>query len=343
MYYYFSDQIGTAQLIFNATSGAVCYDSDSTPFGYQMVYTSGCAQEYEFAGMELDSETASYATWFRNYEPNLGRWMSPDPLGGDITNPQTLNRYPYALNGPTTLTDPMGLDAAACGDPFYAEGNADCGSPGNGGWGWGGGGGGWGGGWGDAFGPYGLLCDDPEDPDNFCFTIYLPMPGAGIGGGGGGGGTAGGNSSGASAMGNGFSGPPWECSSNAIFLNSFDWTWKLGFELKTPLLQATATLNKNATTGETGSEVSVGVAGLGVGATVTQPPGVPINSDAGTAVATANAGPVSVNLNTWQVTTSWGGLVAKYARLGAALGVGGEISFNLARFRQLNAQCGVAP
>ena len=64
--------------------------------------------------------------------------------------------------------------------------------------------GGWGGG--DAFGPYGLLCDDPEDPDSFCFTIYLPMPGAGIGGGWGGGGTAGGNSSGASAMGNGLPG-----------------------------------------------------------------------------------------------------------------------------------------
>jgi RHS repeat-associated protein len=109
VYYYFSDQIGTSQLIFNATSGAVCYDSDSTPFGYQMVYTTGCAQEYEFAGMEIDSETDNYATWFREYEPNLGRWLSPDPLGGDITNPQTLNRYPYVANNPTTSVDPLGL------------------------------------------------------------------------------------------------------------------------------------------------------------------------------------------------------------------------------------------
>ena len=35
--------------------------------------------------------------------------MSPDPLGGDITNPQSLNRYAYVLNNPTTLTDPLGL------------------------------------------------------------------------------------------------------------------------------------------------------------------------------------------------------------------------------------------
>ncbi|MGH9404520.1 MAG: RHS repeat-associated core domain-containing protein [Terriglobia bacterium] len=40
-----------------------------------------------------------------------GRWLSPDPLGGDIPNPQSLNRYAYALNNPTTLTDPSGLDA----------------------------------------------------------------------------------------------------------------------------------------------------------------------------------------------------------------------------------------
>ncbi|HEV2499936.1 MAG TPA: RHS repeat-associated core domain-containing protein [Terriglobia bacterium] len=38
-----------------------------------------------------------------------GRWLTPDPLGGDITNPQSLNRYAYALNNPTTLTDPLGL------------------------------------------------------------------------------------------------------------------------------------------------------------------------------------------------------------------------------------------
>lgn len=40
------------------------------------------------------------------------RWLSADPLGGDISNPQSLNRYAYALNSPVTLTDPSGLCAA---------------------------------------------------------------------------------------------------------------------------------------------------------------------------------------------------------------------------------------
>ncbi|HXJ95146.1 MAG TPA: RHS repeat-associated core domain-containing protein [Terriglobia bacterium] len=41
------------------------------------------------------------------------RWLTPDPAGlaaVDLTNPQSLNRYAYVLNNPTTLIDPSGLD-----------------------------------------------------------------------------------------------------------------------------------------------------------------------------------------------------------------------------------------
>ena len=30
--------------------------------------------------------------------------MSPDPLGGKLTDPQTLNKYSYVRNNPITLT-----------------------------------------------------------------------------------------------------------------------------------------------------------------------------------------------------------------------------------------------
>ena len=70
------------------SSGTVCYDSDNTPFGYIMTYgIITCAQNYNFAGMERDSETGNDHTWFRGYEENLGRWMTPDLLGGDVGNP----------------------------------------------------------------------------------------------------------------------------------------------------------------------------------------------------------------------------------------------------------------
>src|ERR1700691_2460567 len=40
-----------------------------------------------------------------------GRFMSPDPLGGHLENPQSLNKYVYGLNNPLTNTDPTGLDS----------------------------------------------------------------------------------------------------------------------------------------------------------------------------------------------------------------------------------------
>lgn len=52
-----------------------------------------------------------------NCESHADRWLTPDPLRGDIPSrrvfdvkPQSLNRYAYALNDPTSLVDPSGLD-----------------------------------------------------------------------------------------------------------------------------------------------------------------------------------------------------------------------------------------
>jgi RHS repeat-associated protein len=58
---------------------------------------------------DADPSLDHYNTQFRRYSPTAGIWLSPDPLAGDISNPQSLNRYAYALNNPTSLTDPSGL------------------------------------------------------------------------------------------------------------------------------------------------------------------------------------------------------------------------------------------
>src|SRR5438876_5916082 len=43
----------------------------------------------------------------------LGRFISPDPKQGKLSNPQSLNLYIYVLDRPTSLVDPSGLDG--CG------------------------------------------------------------------------------------------------------------------------------------------------------------------------------------------------------------------------------------
>jgi hypothetical protein len=46
----------------------------------------------------------------RYYSARLGRFMSADPLAGDVSDPQSLNRrYADVQNNPTNFTDPTGM------------------------------------------------------------------------------------------------------------------------------------------------------------------------------------------------------------------------------------------
>jgi RHS repeat-associated protein len=59
---------------------------------------------------ERDDATGLDHTWFRKYENLSGRWTSPDPLGGGISDPQSFNHYAYAGNDPVNFVDPSGLE-----------------------------------------------------------------------------------------------------------------------------------------------------------------------------------------------------------------------------------------
>ncbi len=66
--------------------------------------------KWKFTYHERDAESGlDYAT-FRYYASRLGRFMTPDPVAGNIFNPQRLNRYAYVLNDPVNLVDPYGLE-----------------------------------------------------------------------------------------------------------------------------------------------------------------------------------------------------------------------------------------
>jgi RHS repeat-associated protein len=74
-----------------------------------MTSLSVCA--YRYTGKERDAESGLDNFEARYDASSLGRFMTPDPMGGHLEDPQTLNRYAYVRNNPLSLTDPTGLDS----------------------------------------------------------------------------------------------------------------------------------------------------------------------------------------------------------------------------------------
>jgi RHS repeat-associated protein len=114
---YFDHQnwLGTERLRTNY-AGATAASYVSLPWGDgyvpSVVTPNGDQDNLHFAQLEHDSESTTEHAQFRQYSSAQGRWMSPDPYNGsyDFSNPQSLNRYAYALNNPLTFTDPSGQD-----------------------------------------------------------------------------------------------------------------------------------------------------------------------------------------------------------------------------------------
>ena len=71
VYYYFSDQVGTAQMLTNST-GTLCYDSDNTPFGYVMAYTTTCSQNYNSPEWNWTAERATTTRGSASTNPTWG-------------------------------------------------------------------------------------------------------------------------------------------------------------------------------------------------------------------------------------------------------------------------------
>ncbi len=113
-YFLHPNALGSIGMITDQT-GALKQDALYRPWG-QFWAVAGALKDQRFAGMqERDGQTVLDPTPFRMYSSGDGRWLTPDPVAGDITNPQSLNRYAYALNNPATLIDPSGLHSCGPG------------------------------------------------------------------------------------------------------------------------------------------------------------------------------------------------------------------------------------
>ena len=79
---------------------------------------------HRFTGKYLDDTTGLYYYGARYYDPDLGRFITPDPLyladpERCTTNPISCNLFAYANNNPMAFVDPTGLDGVVAGDEAY--------------------------------------------------------------------------------------------------------------------------------------------------------------------------------------------------------------------------------
>jgi RHS repeat-associated protein len=95
-------------------SGAIISTVDYDAFG-----NGGSVMGYGFTGREFDPETGLLYYRARYYDPKVGRFLSPDPVGY-LAGP---NLYSYVENDPVNLVDPYGLDDKPAGPqrPTYTS------------------------------------------------------------------------------------------------------------------------------------------------------------------------------------------------------------------------------
>jgi len=118
-----SDPLGSGSVLLDGSGDRVRH-TVFRPFGavYEEVGpgfgTSRLDRRY-FAGHASQEETGLVYMQARWLDPEVGRFLSVDPLIRSLAKPQSLNGYSYVENNPTRFNDPTGMTGEeALGDPF---------------------------------------------------------------------------------------------------------------------------------------------------------------------------------------------------------------------------------
>jgi RHS repeat-associated protein len=125
--YVTADQLGSTRIITDQ-NGAVTARKDFTAYGETVISSQrvegngygGPPIRQDYTGYQKDSESLLEYAQARYYNLSHGRFTSVDPLPSSaaVRDPQSFNRYSYALNSPYKFTDPLGLfpmGGGACG------------------------------------------------------------------------------------------------------------------------------------------------------------------------------------------------------------------------------------
>jgi len=115
------DHQGTTQIAINATDGTTepkVQQRRQTPFGTSRGTNGELPGERGFVGGRIDQATGLTHLGARDYDADLGRFVSLDPLL-DPADPQQINGYSYANNSPISFSDSSGLILQMDGRPAW--------------------------------------------------------------------------------------------------------------------------------------------------------------------------------------------------------------------------------
>ena len=105
--YYHRDGLGSTRSLSDANETVTdTYIFDG--YGKTVASTGSTVNTNLFAGEHFDPNVGFYYLRARYYDQNTGRFISMDPVDGDLQSPASLHRYLYANNNPVNFTDPTG-------------------------------------------------------------------------------------------------------------------------------------------------------------------------------------------------------------------------------------------
>lgn len=114
--HFHSDHLGTPRMITNSL-GQNAGGFSLYAFGASVSAINASAERMRFTSHERELGTSFGGSsddldymHARFYNPLIGRFLSVDPIGGDLGMVQSWNRYAYALGNPMKYMDPFGLD-----------------------------------------------------------------------------------------------------------------------------------------------------------------------------------------------------------------------------------------
>ncbi|MGA6108780.1 RHS repeat-associated core domain-containing protein [Pseudomonas solani] len=104
--YLHSDHLNTPRLATNQGGNLVwSWQSNAFGVGQPNTYGGNIDVILRFPGQIADAHSALYYNYFRDYDPETGRYVESDPIGLN----GGLNTFAYVMGNPLVLTDPLGL------------------------------------------------------------------------------------------------------------------------------------------------------------------------------------------------------------------------------------------